>query len=99
MITFLEFVNMLPRKHKMIKVLSKNNDEVLISRGPDEHVYFTHDEQTVKMYGPKVKDRESIRKGEEFLKSINNGKKGQKINRGSVINRLQSGPTKGGYFK
>lgn len=96
---FLEFVNLLPKKHKMIKVLVHRNDEVLISRGPDNNVYFTYDQVTEKAAPSKTKDREAIRLGKKFLESINSNKGGSKLNRGKIISKSQKGPARGGYFK
>ena len=86
--TLKEYISIMPKGHSMIKMISSNNHELLVTRHKTTgEVVFTYDNHKEVTLPAKTKDREAINKANQFLKKFSgSGKNTDKY-------------TPGGYFK
>ena len=69
--SFNEFVSLIPRGHKLIKIVTHKNNELLISRNKKTgEIVFTYDTREMEKLPSETGDREAIKKGTQYLKKL-----------------------------
>lgn len=87
---FNEFVSLIPRGHKLIKIVTHKNNELLVSRDKKSgEVVFTYDTREMEKLPSETGDREAIKKGTQYLKKLG----------GTGKDAVFKSRFDGGYFK